>query len=70
MWTANMWTKNKPTEEGWYFWKARKNTQDRRKFFAYYVSKENDGYTCWADGAELLWPDGGWWLKNVTYLGV
>jgi len=65
-----MWTKEKPTEEGWYFWKARKNTQDQWKFFAYFILKEGDDYTCWADGADSLWPVGGWWCKNVTYLGL
>lgn len=71
------WIKERPVEEGWYFWRKSKVQSDPRKWNAYFISDEGDGeemcgknyrYSwCWdAEGANVYWPKGGWWCKIDT----
>lgn len=52
-----MWTKDKPANEGWYFWRERKKHNNAWLWHAYYVV---DG-ECWENGTEVHWPKGGQW---------
>lgn len=53
------WTKEKPSVEGWYFWKKSKTTKDPWKFSTiFYISRDN---TYWETGTLIIPPKGGWW---------
>lgn len=61
------WVKGQPTEEGWYFWRKRRDTLSPFHWFTYYVYDERcddeiaGDFSCWADGTSVYWPKGGWW---------
>ena len=63
-----MWQKERPTEEGWYFWRKTKLMVDPWKWEAYFISNEGSeaepDMRCWANvGVEVHWPTGGWWNR-------
>ncbi len=56
-----MWTKDKPTEGGWYFWKKRVNQNDSWKWIPYFII----GDECWDGTSEVYYPVGGWWSPRI-----
>ena len=54
-----MWDKDKPTEEGWYFWRKTKVQSDPWKWNTYYLIPNEA--ECWENGTEVFWPKGGQW---------
>lgn len=64
------WTKDKPTKDGWYFWRPRKTTRDPCRWLPYYcAAAEDDGEEPedWFDGIGVggCCPNGGWWAGPI-----
>lgn len=71
------WTKERPTKEGWYFWRKSKVQSDPWKWNTYFIVDEGEDsrmtdmqgdpvrFTCWEAGSDVYWPKGGWWCLIV-----
>jgi len=61
------WTKRKPTVEGWYFWRSRRDSSDPWRWDAVYLldERENGELEAWMGGAVCWLPTGGWWKEIV-----
>lgn len=64
------WSKDKPTETAWYFWKRTKTVTDSWKWKClYYVAERNKLRICehWRfTGKWATLPNGGWWSQCIT----
>jgi len=66
---SKWWTRKKPTEEGWYFWKKNTRIKDLWRWSAYYVMepfRDEKEMTFWEAGTDVHAPKGGWWKKIIT----
>lgn len=59
------WTQNKPTQSGWYFWRATTRQADPLCWEAIYLLQDPDfrdgPLEPWESGVVIEWPRGGWW---------
>ena len=55
-----MWTKEFPTEQGWYFWRKREKQTDPFVWYVYFIDKDG---TVWSDGTAVFAPHSGWYKR-------
>ena len=60
-----MWAKEKPTTEGWYFWRKRKTQNDPFNWLAFFVDRDGE---VWESGTNVTDPPGGWWSVKPVEL--
>lgn len=57
------WSTERPTSEGWYFWKVGPNPCDPFFWCSYYVESGGGDATLWQNGICVSWPEGGMWRE-------
>jgi len=61
------WQAEKPTEEGWYFWRKSRKSKYSFRWNAWFVAIEPGGsLEGWLDGTNCHLPNGGWWAGPIA----
>lgn len=58
------WTKDKPVETGWYWWRKTMK-QSSHMWMPYFVDCDDGETSYWELGAEVHPPEGGWWAGKI-----
>ena len=57
------WTNEKPSVEGWYFWKRRIKDSDSFHWGCYFYERGTEQF--WLGGSESAAPNGGQWAGPI-----